>query len=362
MAHALGHLALPAASPPVRPALTAKPFRNPRAVHGFSLRTCSIAGLGVYQPSTRVSTAALAQSLGVSAESLLHHTGIGERRIADATENTSVMASRAAAQALANAGLGAGDVDLIVVATSSPDMPFPATACLVQAQLGARRAAAFDVSAAGAGFLYALELGHQFIASRTYNTVLVIGAEKLSALVDWQDRSTCAFFGDGAGAAVLQNQPEARGLLTTFLGSDGSHAGLMFLPAGGSRCPASTASVADRLHLLRLEGPKAGQHAVSAMQTAAEAALHRCGLTLAQIKCVIPQQASRPIVDSLAKRLGTAPGQMFLNVERFGDTAAASVGIALHEAVASGCVRRGDLVLMTTFGAGLSWAATVVEW
>lgn len=341
---------------------SSRSLRNPRAAQGFRLRTCSVTGLGSYLPTKALTNAKLGQSFGMPGEIIFNHTGIRERRIADATETTSVMAARAAVQALANARIAADAVDLIVVGTSSPDMPFPATACLVQAQIGARRAAAFDLSAGGAGFLYGLELGQHFIASHTYDTVLVIGAEKLSALVDWQNRSICTFFGDGAAAAVLQSRPGGHGLITTCLGSDGHHAGVMSLPAGGSRCPASPDSVAKRLHFLRMDGPATARHAVDVMVKASQEALTRCGIDIGQIECVIPQQASRPIINTLAKRLGAAPGQVFTNVENYGDTCAASVAIALQEAVESGRVQRGDLVLLTTFGAGLSWAAAVIEW
>jgi 3-oxoacyl-[acyl-carrier-protein] synthase-3 len=260
------------------------------------------------------------------------------------------------------AGVTAEQIDLIAVATITPDMPFPSTACLVQQKLGARRAAAFDLEAACSGFIYGLEIGQQFIMSRTYDTVLVIGAEKLSSIVNWQDRNTCVLFGDGAGAAVLQNRPHAHGLLTAVMGADGGKANLLFMPGGGSRSPASAETVAGKLHYLQMEGRETFKNAVQAMCTAAQEALRRCELDISKIKCVIPHQANRRIIDAVGERLGATPEQLFVNVNRYGNTSAASVAIALDEAVASGKVQRGDLILLVVFGAGLTWGAAVIEW
>ena len=198
--------------------------------------------------------------------------------------------------------------------------------------------------------------------SRTYDTVLVIGAEKLSAITDWKDRNTCVLFGDGAGAAVLQNRPSSHGLLTAVMGADGGSADLLFMPGGGSRCPATTESVNARLHYLRMSGRETYKSAVQAMYKAAREALRRCELDISQIKCIIPHQANRRIIDAVGERLGAKPGQMFVNLERYGNTSAASVAIALDEAVAAGKIQRGDLVLLVVFGAGLTWGAAVIEW
>jgi 3-oxoacyl-[acyl-carrier-protein] synthase-3 len=260
------------------------------------------------------------------------------------------------------AGVTAGQIDLIIVATITPDMPFPATACIVQQKIGARQAAAFDLEAACSGFIYGLEIGQQFIMSRTYDTVLVIGAEKLSSIVDWTDRNTCVLFGDGAGAAVLQGRPNSHGLLTVVMGADGSKGNLLHMPGGGSRCPASVDSVAARLHYLRMDGRETFKNAVQAMCHAAQEALRRCELDISKIKCVIPHQANRRIIDAVGKRLGATPEQLFVNLDRYGNTSAASVAIALDEAVSSGIIQRGDLILMMVFGAGLTWGAAVIEW
>jgi 3-oxoacyl-[acyl-carrier-protein] synthase-3 len=318
--------------------------------------------VGSYVPAKVLSNADLEKLVDTSDEWITTRTGIKERRLAAKGEFTSDLATHAALRAMQNAGVTAEQLDLIVVATITPDMPFPSTACLVQRKIGAHRAAAFDLEAACSGFIYGLEIAQQFIMSRTYDTVLVIGAEKLSSIVDWKDRNTCVLFGDGAGAAVLQNRPNAHGLLTAVMGADGRKADLLFMAAGGSRCPATTESVAARLHYLRMEGRETFKNAVQAMQTAAREALRRCEIDISRIKCIIPHQANRRIIDAVCQRLGAKPEQLFINLHKYGNTSAASVAIALDEAVSSGRVQRGDLILMIVFGAGLTWGAAVIEW
>ena len=326
------------------------------------LRTVSITGVGSCVPERILSNGDLERMVETSDEWITTRTGIRERRIAADGQATSDLATEAARRALADAGVRPEDVDLIIVATVTPDMPFPSTACLVQHRLGATRAAAFDIEAACSGFVYALDIASHFVASHTYDTVLVIGAEKMSSVVDWTDRNTCVLFGDGAGAAVLQNRPSAHGLLTTCLGSDGGKASLLELPAGGSACPPTAETVAARRHFLRMDGKETFKNAVTAMVTAANQALERCGLGIGDIRCVIPHQANQRILSAVAERLGARPDQVFSNVERYGNTSAASVGIALDEAVKSGRIQRGDLVLLVVFGAGLTWGAAVIEW
>jgi 3-oxoacyl-[acyl-carrier-protein] synthase-3 len=313
-------------------------------------------------PAKVLSNADLEKLVDTSDDWITTRTGIKERRLAAKGEFTSDLAAHAAVRAMSKAGVNAEQIDLIVVATITPDMPFPSTACLVQRKIGAHRAAAFDLEAACSGFIYGLEIAQQFIMSRTYDTVLVIGAEKLSSIVDWKDRNTCVLFGDGAGAAVLQNRPNAHGLLTAVMGADGRKADLLFMAGGGSRCPATTESVAARLHYLRMEGKETFKNAIQAMQTAAEEALRRCEIDITRIKCIIPHQANRRIVDAVCERLGAKPEQFFLNLHKYGNTSAASVAIALDEAVSSGRVQRGDLILLIVFGAGLTWGAAVIEW
>jgi len=343
--------------------ISSKPkFRNPRARYNFVGRTCSISGVGSYVPARILSNAELERMVDTSDEWIITRTGIKERRIAAENEFTSDLATHAALRAMRKAGVTPQQIDLVIVATITPDMPFPSTACLVQKKIGAYRAAAFDLEAACSGFIYGLEIAQQFIMSRTYDTVLVIGAEKLSTIVDWEDRNTCVLFGDGAGAAVLQNRPNAHGLLTAVMGADGEKADLLFMPAGGSRCPATANSVASRLHFLRMEGQETFKNAVQAMQTAAEEAMNRCEIDITRIKCLIPHQANRRIIEAVGKRLGARTEQIFINLHQYGNTSAASVAIALDEAVESGRVQRGDLILLVVFGAGLTWGAAVIEW
>jgi len=337
-------------------------FKNPRAQFNFQGRTCSITGVGSYVPVKILTNAHLEKMVDTSDEWITTRTGIKSRRQAARDEFTSDMAAHAAQRAMKKAGVTADQIDLIIVATITPDMPFPATACIVQQKIGARRAAAFDLEAACSGFIYGLEVGQQFIMSRTYDTVLVIGAEKLSSIVDWKDRNTCVLFGDGAGAAVLQSRPNSHGLLTAVMGADGSKGSLLHMPGGGSRCPASADSVAAKLHYLRMDGRETFKNAVQAMYHAAQEALRRCELDISKIKCVIPHQANRRIIDAVGKRLGATPEQLFINLDRYGNTSAASVAIALDEAVSSGKIQRGDLILMMVFGAGLTWGAAVIEW
>jgi 3-oxoacyl-[acyl-carrier-protein] synthase III len=337
-------------------------FKNPRAKYNFQGRTCSISGVGSYVPAKVLSNADLEKLVDTTDEWITTRTGIKERRLAAKNEYTSDLATHAALRAMENAGVTAEQLDLITVATITPDMPFPSTACLVQRKIGAHRAAAFDLEAACSGFIYGLEIAQQFIMSRTYDTVLVIGAEKLSSIVDWKDRNTCVLFGDGAGAAVLQNRPNAHGLLTAVMGADGRKADLLFMAGGGSRCPATAESVAARQHYLRMEGRETFKNAVQAMHTAAVEALRRCEIDITRIKCIIPHQANRRIIDAVCDRLDAKPEQLFVNLHKYGNTSAASVAIALDEAVTSGRVQRGDLIMLLVFGAGLTWGAAVIEW
>jgi len=337
-------------------------FRNPRARFNFQGRTCSIAGVGSYVPAKVLTNADLEKMVDTTDEWITTRTGIKERHIAAKDEFTSDLGTKAALKAMAQAGVGPEDIELIVVATITPDMPFPSTAALIQRKIGAYRAAAFDLEAACSGFIYALEVAQQFIMSRTYDTVLVIGAEKLSSIVDWEDRNTCVLFGDGAGAAVLRNRPNAHGLLTAVMGADGRKADLLFMAGGGSRCPATAESVTARMHYLRMEGKETFKNAVQAMQTAAEEALRRCEIDISRIKLIIPHQANVRIIDAVAECLGAKPEQIFINLHKFGNTSAASVAIALDEAVQSGRVQSGDLLLLIVFGAGLTWGSAVIEW
>ena len=342
--------------------LPARRFTNPRAKNDFLGRTCSIASVGSYLPERVLTNSDLEKLVDTSDDWITTRTGIKERRIAGKHEYTSDLAAKAALCAMERGAVRAEEIDLIILATITPDMPVPSTACLVQEKIGAYRAAAFDIEAACSGFIYALEIGQHFIMARTCETVLVIGAEKLSTIINWKDRSTCVLFGDGAGAAILRNRPNAHGLLTACMGSDGSKAQLLCMPGGGSRCPPTRQSVAAGMHYLRMNGKETFKNAVTAMYLAAHEALRRCELDISQIKCIIPHQANRRIIDAVCQRLNARPEQVFVNLEHVGNTSAASVAIALDQAVQSGRIHRGDLALLIVFGAGLTWGAAVIEW
>lgn len=326
------------------------------------IQSASIVGTGSYVPKGILTNADLEKMVDTNDEWIRTRTGIQERRIAANEETTSDMAAAAAREALKNAGVEALEVDMIICATVTPDMFFPNTACFVQTKIGAKRAICFDVSAACSGFIYALEMAHQFIATKTYKTVLVIGADKISGIVNWQDRNTCVLFGDGAGAAVLQHQEGRRGLITTPMGSDGSLADILCIPGGG-KTPTVTAENFDpKDFTIQMNGRETYKQAVVAMVSASQQALERAGVTIDQIKCVIPHQANLRIIEAIADRLKISLDQFYLNLDRYGNTSAAAVAIALDEAARAGCFERGDLILLVVFGGGLTWAASVIEW
>ena len=325
----------------------------------------SVLGTGSYAPARVMTNADMEKIVDTSDEWITSRTGIKERRIAAEGEHTSDIAAAAALAALQNAGVAAADVDLILVATASPDMFFPATACLVQRRLGARKAACMDISAACSGFLYAMEMAKNMIATGAIGVALVIGAEKLSAWLDWTDRNTCVLFGDGGGACVLGRRPEGRpgrGILSTFMGSDGEYAQILSLPGGGSRCPITASNLDQRLNTLKMMGKETFKQAVNAMTSASLEVLDRTGLTVDDIACIIPHQANFRIIDAIADRLKVPTDRFFLNLERYGNTGAAAVAIALDEAHRAGRIRPGDKVLLIVFGSGLTWASTVIEW
>ncbi len=322
-----------------------------------------IAGVGKYVPERIMPNSELEQLVDTSDEWIQARTGIKERRIAAAEESTSSLAMRAAEAALNNAGAAAEEVDLIILATCTPDYGgMPSTASVVQNGIGATRAGAFDLNAVCSGFLYALSTGSQFIAAGTYRTVLVIGAETFSRILDWQDRSTCVLFGDGAGAVVLRATDEPGGLLSFVLGSDGSGACHLYVPAGGSRLPASHATVDERKHYVKMNGREVFRFATSVVPDSVLQAIERAGLTTDDVDVLVPHQANIRIIDSQLRRLKMREEVAFANVQRYGNTSAASVPLALCEAVEAGRIRSGDTVVLTGFGAGLSWGAAVWKW
>jgi 3-oxoacyl-[acyl-carrier-protein] synthase-3 len=322
-----------------------------------------ISGLGVHVPERVLTNYDLERMVDTSDAWIIERTGIRERRLAAPGECTSDLAVKAARKALDAAGLPAAAVELIIVATATPDMLFPATACLVQDRLGARQAAAFDLEAGCSGFIYGLAVGAQFIRAGAYKNVLVIGADTLSKITNWKDRATCVLFGDGAGAAVLQPVEPPRGILSVYLRADGSGADLLKLPAGGSRLPASAETVRGDLHYLAMNGREIFKFAVRAMGEAAVEALRRAGIRQEEVDCFIPHQANIRIIDALAKRLSLPPDKVVVNVDRYGNTSAASIPLALYEAVSAGKVKPGEsLVLAVAFGAGLTWGALVLRY
>ncbi|MDD2710383.1 MAG: ketoacyl-ACP synthase III [Verrucomicrobiae bacterium] len=327
-----------------------------------SLNNAVIAGTGSHLPSRVLSNADLEKMVETSDEWITSRTGIKERRIAAADEYTSHLGAAAALKALTEAGVKAEDVDLIICATITPDMPFPNTASLIQEKIGARRAACFDLEAACTGFLYGLEVGRQFIATGAHQTVLVVAAEKISAITDWKDRNTCVLFGDGAGAAVLRPSATARGIIRSCLGSNGALAHLISMPGGGSQHPASLETVNNREHFLKMQGREVYKHAVLGMSQAALHTLQLSGLKAEDITCILPHQANVRIIEGVADRIGVPLEKFYLNLHRYGNMSAASVAIAMDEAAREGRFKRGDFLLMVAFGAGLTWGATALQW
>ena len=322
----------------------------------------AIAGTGHYAPEKVLTNADLEKMVDTSNEWILARTGIRERHIAAEGELTSHMGTHAARRALERAGVAPEDVEAIYVATCTPDMIFPSTACLIQAALGAKRAYGFDISSACAGFLMALDTAAAAIESGRIQNALVIGAEKLSTVTDWTSRDTCVLFGDGAGAVLLQASDKP-GLLSSLLGVDGNMSEILYIPAGGCKAPASEETIRKHQHCIHMAGRETFKIAVNTMVVAAQEAIARAGLTAADIDCVIPHQANYRIVDAVATRLGAGVKErVFVNLDRYGNTSTGSIPIALSEAVEAGKIKSGDKLLMVAFGGGLSWGAAVVEW
>lgn len=335
--------------------------------HGVSSvalpRAVAIAGTGAFAPDRVMTNHDLQKIVDTTDEWIFTRTGMKERRIADAATATSDLAAEAARRALADAGMAASEVDMILVATITPDYPFPNTACIVQDKIGAKKAFCMGLEAACSGFVYAVETARNFIATGAVNNALVIGAEKMSSILDWQDRTTCVLFGDGAGAVVLKPaEAGSRGILTTSLGSDGSLTDLLLVPAGGSRKPATAETVAAREHFLRMRGKEVFKHAVTNMVRSAQTALARAGLGVSDIDWIIPHQANQRIIAAIGERLGVPAEKCIVNVQTYGNTSGASIGLALDEAVRDGRIRKGDIVLFVAFGGGFTWGAMVLEW
>jgi len=325
-------------------------------------RGSTIAGIGRAIPAQVLTNRDLEKFVDTTDEWIQTRTGIRERRIAPPHVATSDLAVEAAREALVDAGLDAGDLDLLIVGTASPDMLFPATACLVQERLGAKRAGAFDLSAACSSWAYGVAMGHAAIASGAADSVLVIGSETLSRITDWTDRATCVLFGDAAAAVVLRPCPPGQGFLAFHLGADGSGGQWISLPAGGSRLPASEQTVAAREHYIKMNGREVFKFAVRMIPRAIEQVVAAAGLSIDDIECFIPHQANIRIITAAAERLGQPLERFFVNVERYGNTSSASVPVALYEALEQGRIRPGDHVVFVAFGGGLTWGAAAMCW
>lgn len=321
-----------------------------------------VVGWGKYVPQRMLTNDDLAQMVDTSDGWIRTRTGIAERRIVTDGETTFSMALQASRRALEVAGLKPSQLDLIIVATVTPDHAFPATACLLQDALGATHAAAFDLSAGCTGFVYGFSVAADLISAGAYENALVIGAETLSRIIDWSDRATCILFGDGAGAVVLRANGADGGVLSTVLGADGSGGDLLYLPAGGSKQPASHRTVAERLHCVKMKGREVFRFAVRAMPAATRQVLEQAGLKVSDMNLLIPHQANQRILEASTRALKLPPEAVFSNLERYGNTSAASIPIALCEAVEEGRIQRGDLVVCVGFGAGLTWGAAAIRW
>jgi len=320
-----------------------------------------ILGTGSSVPEKILTNYDLEQMVDTSDEWITSRTGIKERRIANSNETTSDFALRAAQQALEAAGISPEELDLIMVATVTPDMLFPATACLLQRDLGASRAACLDVEAGCTGFVYALSMAEKYLRGGGGEKALVVGAETLSKILDWQDRSTCVLFGDGAGAVVL-GLGEEPGILADCLGSDGGGAHLLEIPGGCSRFPASHQTVENRLHYIKMNGNEVFKFAVRIMEEASRRVVQKAGFSLDEVSLFIPHQANIRIIQSASRRLGIASERVFVNVHKYGNTSSASVPIALDEANKEGRLEKEGLVLLVGFGAGLTWGSTLIRW
>lgn len=325
-------------------------------------RTVSVIATGSYVPEKVLTNAALEKLVDTNDEWIVTRTGIKERRLAAASESTSDMAAKAAEAAMKQAGITAEEIDMIIVGTVTPDMAFPNTACIVQKLIGAKNATCFDLSAACSGFLYGMEIAQQFISSRTVDTVLVIGADKLSTIVDWTDRNTCVLFGDGAGAAILRHRPGCHGVIHTTLGANGEYGEILHMPGGGSRMPLTKENIEQRPNTIKMSGKDVYKQAVTAMVNAAHETLETAGLDTKDLACVIPHQANLRIIEAIGSRLGLGPERVFCNLQNYGNTSAAAVAIALDEANRTGRMKQGDYILLVVFGGGLTWASSVIQW
>jgi 3-oxoacyl-[acyl-carrier-protein] synthase-3 len=325
-------------------------------------RMIKIAATGFYAPDKILTNADLEKMVETTDEWIVTRTGIKERRIASENQATSDLCLEAARQTLRNGNFETKDIDLIIVATSTPDTLFPSTACWVQQGLEADHVAAFDISAGCTGFLYGMILAESLILSGIAKRILLAGGELLTKITNWQDRSTCVLFGDAAGAVVLEESKDDSGMLSHYWKADGSLGNLLILPAGGTRMPATAQTVADNLHCLQMKGNEVFKHAVKRMGEAAVEALRKAGVKKEDVRWLIPHQANTRIIEATGERLHLPPDKVYVNIQKYGNVSVASIPISLHELYEDGKLKKGDIVLMDAFGAGFTWAAVVYRW
>ena len=321
-----------------------------------------ITGTGSYAPKKVITNHDLEKLVNTSDEWITERTGIKERRIAEKGQTTSDLAYEASRKALKAAGLGADELDLILVATMTPDMILPSMGCVLQEKLGAKKAAAFDIYAACSGFIYGMSIASAFIKADVYRNILLVGAEVLSRFTDWEDRTTCILFGDGAGSAVIQRHAGKRGILSTHLHSDGSLGDLIQVPAGGSQHPASHDTIRKRMHFVKMKGNETFKAAVRALEGVVQEALEHNKVNPEEIDYLIPHQANLRIIQAMAQRLNMPMEKVVLNLPKYGNTSAASIPMALDEAVRHGRIKENHLLLFEAFGGGLTWASALVRW
>ncbi len=324
--------------------------------------SAAIIGTGSYVPDKIMTNHDLEKMVDTSDEWIKTRTGISERRIADESTATSDLSTKAALLALEDAGISAEEIDLVVVATVTPDMAFPSTACIVQKNIGALNAAAYDLSAGCSGFIYGLASAYGFISNGMYRNVLVIGAETLSKIINWEDRNTCVLFGDGAGATVVSRCDKGEGILSVKIGSNGNHDRLITQPAGGSRIPVDVESINKKLNKIHMEGGEVFKLAVRTMASVSEAALEEADITVDDLKLVIPHQANSRIIQGIFNRLKVSAEKSYINLDKYGNTSAASIPLALDEAAKKGVLKKDDKILLVAFGSGLTWGASTIKW
>ncbi len=321
-----------------------------------------ITGTGSFAPKKIITNQDLEKLVETSDEWITERTGIKERRIAEKGQATSDLAYEASRKALKAAGVSAQDLDLILVATMTPDMILPSIACVLQEKLGAKRAAAFDIYAACSGFIYGMSVANAFVKSDMYKNILLVGAEVLSRFTDWEDRTTCILFGDGAGAVVIQRQPGKHGILSTHLHSDGALGDLIRVPAGGSQHPASHDTIRRRMHFIKMKGNETFKAAVRSLEGVVQEALDHNAVKPEEIDFLVPHQANLRIIQAMAQRLNMPMEKVVLTLPKYGNTSAASIPMALDEAVRDGRIRENHLLLFEAFGGGLTWASALVRW